>query len=168
MGLIRFLKFYRQNDPAAKSLLEVALLYPGPRAIFYHRAAHFLYNCRLYFFARVVAETARWLTQIEIHPGAKIGKNLFIDHGSGIVIGETSVIGNNCRIYHGVTLGGVSIEAHKRHPTLEDDVLIGAGAKVLGPVTLGKGCRVGANSVVTKDVAPGDTVVGIPAKAISK
>jgi serine O-acetyltransferase len=166
VGLIRFLKFYRKNDPAARSLLEVALLYPGARAIFFHRISHFLYKCHLYFLARFIAEISRWLTLIEIHPGAQIGKCLFIDHGCGVVIGETTIIGDECRIYHGVTLGGVSITDHKRHPTLGNGVLVGTGAKILGPITLGDGCKVGANSVVVKNVAPNTTVTGIPAKAL--
>lgn len=164
--MIEFLKFYRQRDPAAKSYLEVALLYPGPKAIISHRVAHFFYSCGLYFIARLISEMSRALTLIEIHPGAKIGKNLFIDHGGGLVIGETAVIGDNCHIYHGVTLGGVSLDAKKRHPTLEDFVLIGAGAQILGDITIGKGSKVGANSVVTKDVPAGVTVAGIPAKIL--
>lgn len=164
MGLTTFLQFYRKNDPAAKSLLEVALLYPGPKAVFLHRCAHFFFKCRLYFIARLIAEISRWMTQIEIHPGARVGKNLFIDHGNGVVIGETSVIGNNCRIYHGVTLGGVSTIGDKRHPTLEDGVLVGTGAKVLGPITLGASCKIGANAVVTKDVPAYSTALGIPAQ----
>lgn len=164
--MIEFLKFYQKNDPAAKSYLEILLLYPGPKAIFYHRISHFLYNIGLYFIARIVAEFSRWTTLIEIHPGAKIGKNLFIDHGIGLVIGETAIIGNNCRIYHGVTLGGVNLDPGKRHPTVEDEVLIGAGAQVLGNITLGRQSKVGANSVVIKDVPPGATAAGIPAKIL--
>lgn len=164
--MIEFLKVYRKNDPAARSYLEVLLLYPGPKAIFFHRIAHCLYKLRLYFLARLIAEISRWFTLIEIHPGAKLGKNLFIDHGSGVVIGETAIVGNNCMIYHGVTLGGVSLSQFKRHPTLEDGVMIGAGAKILGSITIGKGAKVGANSVVTKDVAPGVAVAGVPAKEL--
>lgn len=167
MGLLDFLETYRKNDPAAKSLLEVALLYPGPKAIALHHVAHFFYGLELYFIARLVSEVSRWLTLIEIHPGAKIGKRLFIDHGCGVVIGETAVIGDDCLIYHGVTLGGISLEGIKRHPTVENQVLIGGGAKVLGDITLGVGCKVGANSVVTKDVPAGVTVAGAPAKEIS-
>ncbi len=164
--MTEFIRYYRENDPAAKSSLEVVLLYPGPRAIFIHRIAHFFYNCGLYFIARLLGEIARASTLIEIHPGARIGKCLFIDHGSGVVIGETAVIGDYCRIYHGVTLGGVSIDpsVKKRHPTLGNRVLVGAGAKVLGDIHIGDNARVGANSVVTKDVAIGTTVTGIPAK----
>ena len=164
--MMEFLRFYRQRDPAAKSYLEVLLLYPGPKAILLHRISHAFYKCGLYFIARLISEISRTWTLIEIHPGATIGKNLFIDHGGGLVIGETAVIGNNCHIYHGVTLGGVSLEAKKRHPTLEDFVLIGAGAQILGNITIGKGSKVGANSVVTKDVPPGITVAGITAKPL--
>ncbi|MBY0315985.1 MAG: serine O-acetyltransferase [Bdellovibrionales bacterium] len=166
MGLVEFLNVYRKNDPAAKSLIEVALLYPGPKAIFFHRLAHQLYNLELYFLARLIAEFSRWITLIEIHPGAKIGQRLFIDHGSGVVIGETAEIGDDCMIYHGVTLGGVNREGGKRHPTLENGVLVGSGAKVLGNIVLRTGSTVGANSVVTKDVDAGTTVAGAPARPI--
>jgi serine O-acetyltransferase len=166
VGLVEFVNFYRKNDPAARSFLEVLLLYPGPKAIFFHRIAHFFYKCRLYFIARLIAEHSRLFTLIEIHPGATIGKNFFIDHGSGVVIGESTIIGDNCRIYHGVTLGGVSLSEFKRHPTLGNDVLIGAGAKILGPITIGDGAKVGANSVVVKPVPAGATVTGIPAKVL--
>jgi len=162
--MIEFLKFYRKNDPAARSYLEVLLLYPGPKAVFFHHIASFFYKCHLYFVARMISEIARTMTLIEIHPGAQIGKNLFIDHGCGVVIGETTIIGDNCMIYHGVTLGGVSLDARKRHPTLGNHVLVGTGAKVLGPVNIGDGAKIGANSVVTKDVPAGATAVGIPAK----
>lgn len=164
--MIEFLKVYRKNDPAARSYLEVLLLYPGPKAIGLHRLAHFFYRWHFFFLARLISEFSRWLTLIEIHPGARIGKNLFIDHGSGVVIGETAIIGDHCMIYHGVTLGGVSLSQFKRHPTLENNVLVGAGAKVLGAITIGQGAKVGANSVVTKDVEPGTSVVGIPAKTM--
>lgn len=147
--------------------MEVLLLYPGPKAIFFHRIAHALYQWRLFFFARLVGEISRWITLIEIHPGAKLGKNLFIDHGSGVVIGETAIVGDNCMIYHGVTLGGVSLSQFKRHPNLEDGVMVGAGAKVLGSITIGKNAKIGANSVVTKDVPPGIAVAGVPAKELT-
>ena len=164
--MIEFLKVYRKNDPAARSYLEVLLLYPGPKAIFFHRIAHFFYNLHLFFIARLISEFSRWITLVEIHPGAKIGKKLFIDHGAGIVIGETAVVGDDCMIYHGVTLGGVSLLQKKRHPTVENGVMVGAGAKVLGSITIGKNAKIGANSVVTKDVPPGVAVAGVPAKEL--
>jgi serine O-acetyltransferase len=160
--MLDFLRAYKKYDPAAKSLLEIALLYPGPKAIFHHRIAHVLYMVNLYFMARFFSELSRWLTGIEIHPGAKIGRRLVIDHGMGVVIGETAEIGDDCIIFHGVTLGGLKFEDKKRHPTLGHRVTIGAGAKVLGPVVLGDDCRVGANAVVTKDVPPKGTVIGFP------
>jgi serine O-acetyltransferase len=164
--MIEFLKVYRKNDPAARSYLEVLLLYPGPKAIFFHRIAHFFYNLHLFFIARLISEFSRWITLVEIHPGAKIGKKLFIDHGAGIVIGETAVVGDDCMIYHGVTLGGVSLLQKKRHPTVENGVMVGAGAKVLGSITIGKNAKIGANSVVTKDVPAGVAVAGVPAKEL--
>ncbi len=164
--MIDFLKAYKNYDPAAKSLLEILFLYPGPRVMLFHRVAHIFYNLKLYFIARLISEVARLLTLIEIHPGAQIGRRLVIDHGAGVVIGETAIIGDDCILYHGVTLGGVSTENTKRHPTLGNKVLVGAGAQVLGPITLGDGSKVGANSVVTKDVLSGQTVVGIPARPV--
>lgn len=158
-----FLRAYKRYDPAAKSLLEIALLYPGPKVMFFFRISHSLYRMKLFFAARFFCEFSRLLTGIEIHPGAKIGERFVIDHGMGTVIGETAEIGNDCLVFQGVTLGGNSFEAKKRHPTLGDRVVIGAGAKVIGPIRLGNGARVGANSVVTKDVPEGATVVGIPA-----
>ena len=156
-----------RKDPAAKNLLEVLLCYPGLKAIIYHRISHKLYKKKKYTLARIISQRARGITGIEIHPGAKIGKNLFIDHGMGIVIGETAEIGDNVTLYHGVTLGGIGGEPNKkRHPTVEDDVMIGAGAKVLGPITIGKGAKIGANAVVLDDVPPYTTVVGIPAKVV--
>ncbi|MCO5114522.1 MAG: serine O-acetyltransferase [Bdellovibrionaceae bacterium] len=164
--MLDFLKAYRKFDPSAKSLFEIALLYPGPRAIFCHRIAHFFYTYRLYFIARLIAEISRWLTLIEIHPGAKIGRRFVIDHGAGVVIGETAVIGNDCKIYHGVTLGGTSTNGGRRHPMLANNVLIGAGAKVLGPIQVGSDVKIGANSVVVKDCIAEGTYVGIPAQRI--
>lgn len=164
--MIDFLRAYMNYDPAAKSMLEVALLYPGPKAIMLHRLAHALYGAGLFFAARAVSEFCRWWTGIEIHPGAKIGERLVIDHGMGVVIGETAVIGNDCVIFHGVTLGGSKFDPVKRHPTIGNRVLVGAGAKILGPITLGDGSRVGANAVVAKDVPPGATVVGNPMKIL--
>ncbi len=159
---------YRKNDPAAKSDLEVILLYPGVKALLIHRVAHELYKGRLFFVARLLSELGRLLTGIEIHPGAQIGARFVIDHGMGVVIGETASVGDDCLIYQGTTLGGVSLEAKKRHPTLGDRVVVGSGAKILGPVQIGDGARVGSNAVVTKDVAAGETVVGIPASSVRK
>lgn len=156
----------KQRDPAAKSWLEVVLCYPGFHAVRLHRLAHVLWRADMLLVARFISALSRFLTGIEIHPGAKIGKHFFIDHGMGVVIGETAEIGDNVTIYHGVTLGGVSFNGGKRHPTLEDDVIIGAGAQVLGPITVGKGARVGANAVVVRAVPPEQTVVGIPAHVV--
>ena len=161
-----FLQAYRRYDPAAKSTLEIALLYPGPKAILFYRVAHWFYQQQLNFIARFISELGRWLTGIEIHPGAKIGRRLVIDHGMGVVFGETAEIGDDCIVFHGVTLGGVKFDPIKRHPTVGNRVLIGTGAKILGPITLGDGSRVGANAVVTRDVPAGVTVVGNPAKPI--
>ncbi len=166
--MIDFLNAYRKNDPAAKSLLEVLLLYPGPKAIGLHRIAHGLYHLHLFFLARLVSEVSRLITGIEIHPGAKLGQRLVIDHGVGVVIGETAEVGDDCLIYQGVTLGGVSLAHGKRHPTLGKGVVIGSGAKILGPLMLGDGAKVGANSVVIKSVGAGETVVGIPAQALNR
>lgn len=157
---------YKNYDPAAKSIFEVALLYPGPKAIFFHRISHALYSNRLFFFARLVSEVSRMLTGIEIHPGAKLGRRLVIDHGIGVVIGETAVVGDDCIIFHGSTLGGLKFDPVKRHPTIGNKVLIGTGAKVLGPITVGDGAMIGANAVVTKDVPAGATMVGPAAHQI--
>lgn len=158
--LFELLRTYKNYDPAAKSIWEIALLYPGPKAIFFHRMAHCFYNVKLFFLARLVAEISRLLTGIEIHPGAKIGRRLVIDHGMGVVIGETAVIGDDCIIFHGATLGGLKFDPVKRHPTVGNKVMIGTGAKVLGPILVGDGALIGANAVVTKDVPPGVTMVG--------
>lgn len=160
--MIDFFKAYKDYDPAAKSYMEIIFLYPGPKSIFFHRIAHRLYLCRLYFLARLVAEISRLLTGIEIHPGAKIGKRLVIDHGMGSVIGETAEIGDDCIIFQGVTLGGTKFDPVKRHPTLGNRVLVGAGARILGPIFVGDGSKIGANSVLTKEVPPNSVVVGIP------
>ncbi len=160
--MLDFLCAYEKYDPAAKSMIEIALLYPGPKAVMFHRLAHFLYQNRLYFFARLVAEISRCLTGIEIHPGAQIGQRLVIDHGVGVVIGETAIIGNDCIIFHGVTLGGTKFDPIKRHPTVGDRVLIGTGAKILGPITLGHDAKIGANAVVMKDVPAHTVVVSAP------
>ena len=156
--IVDFIKAYKKYDPAAKSYLEIVLLYPGPRAIFFHRIAHFLYSIRLFFIARLISDISRTITGIEIHPGAIIGERLVIDHGVGCVIGETAEVGNDCVLFHGVTLGGVKFDPVKRHPTVGNGVLIGAGAKVLGPVLVGDGARIGANAVVLKDVPAGVTI----------
>jgi serine O-acetyltransferase len=166
--VIDFLSAYKRYDPAAKSYLEIALLYPGPKAILFHRIAHLLYRARLFFFARFVCEFSRWLTGIEIHPGARLGRRLVIDHGMGVVIGETAEVGDDCIIFHGVTLGGVKFDPVKRHPTVGNHVLIGTGAKILGPITLGDHSRIAANSVVMKSVEAGDTVSGNPAVSIGR
>lgn len=158
--MMDFLNAYRKYDPAAKSMLEIVLCYPGPKIVLCHRIAHWLYSMRMYLLARMVSETGRLLTGIEIHPGAKIGKRLVIDHGMGVVIGETSVIGDDCLIYHGVTLGGVTRVSGPRHPSIGNRVIIGAGAKILGPIHIGNESLVGANAVVTKDIPIGATVVG--------
>src|SRR5574341_225525 len=157
-----------ERDPAARSSIEVIFAYPGFHAIFLHRISHWLWNNNLKFLARFLSHISRFLTGIEIHPGAKIGKGFFIDHGMGVVIGETSEIGDNVTIYHGVTLGGTSFSRGKRHPTIESNVTIGAGAKILGPLTVGSNSKIGANSVVIVDVPPSSTVVGVPGKTVLK
>lgn len=164
-NLLEFLRTYKNYDPAAKSLIEIALLYPGPKALLCHRIAHALYKMELFFLARFVAEINRALTGIEIHPGATIGKRLVIDHGVGVVIGETAEVGDDCIIFHGVTLGGLKFDPVKRHPTVGNKVLIGTGAKVLGPILVGDGAMIGANAVVIRDVPAGATMVGPIAQA---
>ncbi len=154
------------HDPAARTTLEVILTYPGLHAIWAHRFSHWLWNHRLKLLGRLVSEFSRWLTGIEIHPGATIGRRLFIDHGMGVVIGETTEIGDDVLIYQGVTLGGTSLKKEKRHPTIEDHVMISAGACVIGPVRIGRGSRIGAGAVVVLDAPPYSTVVGIPGKVI--
>ena len=168
-----FLESIMNRDPAAKSKLSIILTYPGVKAVFFHRIANFFSIAKFDLIARMISQFSRFLTGIEIHPKAKIGENLFIDHGMGVVIGETSEIGNNVTIYHMVTLGGVSpsIESNqqrnvKRHPTLMDNVVVGSGAQILGPVVVGKNAKVGANAVVTKDVPENAVMVGIPAKNV--
>jgi serine O-acetyltransferase len=156
------------RDPAARSYFEVLTTYPGVHAVLLHRVSHRLWHWRLKWLARFISSLARWLTGIEIHPAAKLGCRFFIDHGMGVVIGETAEIGDDCTLYHGVTLGGTSWDKGKRHPTLGDNVVVGAGAKVLGPITLGNGARVGSNAVVVKDVPGGSTVVGIPGRIVAR
>lgn len=154
------------RDPAARSVVEVMLAYPGLHAVWLHRLSHRLWRWRLKLLARLLSQLGRWLTGIEIHPGATVGRRFFIDHGMGVVIGETAEIGDGCTIYHGVTLGGTTWHKGKRHPTLGNHVVVGAGAKILGPITIGANARVGSNSVVVKDVPEGATVVGIPARIV--
>jgi len=155
------------RDPAARNTLEVLTAYPGLHALLAHRVNHWLWQHGLKWLARVLSHLARWVTGIEIHPGAEIGRRFFIDHGMGVVIGETTTIGDDCTLYHGVTLGGTSWSAGKRHPTLGNDVVVGAGAKILGPILIGDDSRVGSNAVVLKAVPAGATVVGIPGRIIS-
>lgn len=156
------------RDPAARSTWEIVTCYPGFHALLFHRLSHRLWQLEFKWLARWISHFSRWITGIEIHPGATIGRRFFIDHGMGVVIGETSVIGDECTLYHGVTLGGTSWNKGKRHPTLGTGVVIGAGAKVLGPILLGDGARVGSNAVVVKDVPAGSTAVGIPARILDE
>ncbi|WP_044410041.1 serine O-acetyltransferase [Thiomicrospira microaerophila] len=156
------------RDPAARNLWDVLTTYPGVHAIIWYRVAHFLWGKGLKWLARFIATTARWFTGIEIHPAAKIGERVFIDHGMGVVIGETAEIGDDCTLYHGVTLGGTSWQEGKRHPTLGARVVVGAGAKILGPITIGDDARVGSNAVVIKDVPADKTVVGIPGRIVTR
>jgi len=155
-----------EHDPAAKSRLEVLLCYSGLHALWFHRINHWLWNHHVYLAARWLSQVARWLTGIEIHPGARIGRRLFVDHGMGVVIGETSVIGDDVTLYQGVTLGGTGKEHGKRHPTIEDNVVVGGGAKILGNIVVGKNCRIGAGSVVLRNVPQDSTVVGVPGHII--
>ena len=152
------------KDPAAKSTLEVLICYPGLHALWSHRLAHCLWKCKLFLLARIISHINRFFTNIEIHPGAKIGRQFFIDHGSGVVIGETTEIGDNVLLYQGVVFGGTSLKKEKRHPTIGHDVVIGAGSTLLGPIHIGDGAKVGAGSVVISDVPPEKTVVGVPAR----
>ena len=158
----------KEKDPAATNILTVILLYQGFHALVFHRLAHFLYKYKLMFFARLVSQLARHITGIEIHPGATIGRRLFMDHGMGIVIGETAIVGDDCTIYHQVTLGGTGKERLKRHPTLKNNVIVGSGSKVLGNILIGENVKIGANSVVLKDIEDNVTVVGIPGKVIKR
>lgn len=156
------------RDPAARTHFEILTTYPGVHALILHRFSHWLWKTRLYWLGRAFSHIGRFLTGIEIHPGATIGNRVFIDHGMGVVIGETAVIGDDCTLYHGVTLGGTSWNKGKRHPTLEQGVVIGAGAKVLGPITIGKNAKIGSNAVVVKDVPENATAVGIPARILEE
>ena len=170
-----FLESIIKRDPAAKSKLSIILTYPGAKAVFFHKIANFFAIAKFHLVARIISQFSRFLTGIEIHPKANIGKNLFIDHGMGVVIGETSEIGDNVTIYHMATLGGISPSINsneqrniKRHPTLKDNVVVGSGAQILGPVTVGKNAKIGANAVVTKDVPDNAVMVGIPAKNVGE
>ena len=169
-----YLESIIKRDPAARDKLSIILTYPGVKAVFFHHLAHKIWNFKFYLIARIISQFSRFLTGIEIHPGARIGKNLFIDHGMGVVIGESSEIGNDVTLYHGVTLGGISPSENsdnqrnsKRHPTLLDNVIVGSSAQILGPITVGECARIGANTVVLKDVPANATMVGNPAKNIS-
>ena len=171
--MIIYLNSIKKRDPAAKSLLSIILTYPGVKAVFFYRVANFFYLAKFDLIARIISQMTRFFTGIEIHPGAKIGKNLFIDHGMGVVIGETTIIGDNVTIYHAVTLGGISPSIdtdlqrnEKRHPTIGNDVVIGSGAQIIGPVVVGNCARIAANAVVVNNVAENTTMVGVPAKAI--
>ena len=166
--MIALLRTYKKYDPAAKSILEILLFYPGIKAIFLHRIAHGFLSLGIPLLPRLTSEVSRWITGIEIHPGAILGRNIVIDHGMGVVIGETAIVDEGVIIYQGVTLGGTALASIKRHPTIRKDVVIGAGAKILGNIEVGAGSRIGANSVVIESVPPGSTVVGIPARVISK
>ena len=168
MGLLEDARNIQRKDPAARSVLEVILLYPGFHILVYHRIAHWLYEHGHFFLARWVSQHGRRRTGIEIHPGATIGRCLFIDHGMGIVFGETTVIGDNCTIYHGVTLGGTGKDTGKRHPTLGNNVLVGAGARVLGPMKIGDNSKIAANAVVLEEVPPNCTAVGVPARVVKR
>ncbi len=166
MRIIEDVRSVFARDPAARNVFEILTCYSGVQAVLFYRLTHFLWRYRLYWLARFISTFARWFTGIEIHPGAVIGRRFFIDHGMGVVIGETAIIGDDCMLYHGVTLGGTTWDKVKRHPTLKNGVVIGAGAKILGPVTLGENVRVGSNSVVVRSIEDNETVVGIPGRIV--
>ena len=168
MKMIEDIRSVFKRDPAARNVFEILTCYSGVQAVIIYRFTHLLWRYKLYWLARFISTLSRWITGIEIHPGAVIGRRFFIDHGMGVVIGETAEIGDDCMMYHGVTLGGTSWDKVKRHPTLKDGVIIGAGAKILGPITLGKNVRVGSNSVVVKSIDDNCTVVGIPGRVLEK
>ena len=168
MKMIEDIRSVFKRDPAARNVFEIVTCYSGVQAVIIYRFTHLLWRYKLYWLARFISTFARWITGIEIHPGAVIGRRFFIDHGMGVVIGETAEIGDDCMMYHGVTLGGTSWDKVKRHPTLKDGVIIGAGAKILGPITLGKNVRVGSNSVVVRSIDDNCTVVGIPGRVLKK
>jgi serine O-acetyltransferase len=167
-GLLEDARLIAERDPAAKSTFEVIMLYSGFHALNFYRLSHWLYKKKRFFLARFVSQTGRFFTGIEIHPGAVIGRGLFIDHGMGVVVGETAEIGNNCTIYHGATLGGTGKDTGKRHPTIGNNVLISAGAKILGPFKVGDNSRIGANAVVLNEVEPNSTVVGVPGRVVKR
>ena len=166
--MFKYLKSIKLRDPAARNYLQIILFYPGVHALFWYRIAHFLWKIKFKFIAELISYLSRLTSGIEIHPGAIIGKRLFIDHGMGIVIGETTTIGDNCTIYHGVTLGGTGKDKYKRHPDLGNNVIIGCGAKVLGPIKIGNNVKIGANAVVLKNIPDNSTVVGIPGQILNK
>ncbi len=168
MKIIEDVRSVFARDPAARNVFEVLTCYSGVQAVLFYRLTHFLWRYRLYWLARFISTFARWVTGIEIHPGAIIGRRFFIDHGMGVVIGETAIIGDDCMLYHGVTLGGTTWDKVKRHPTLKNGVVIGAGAKILGPIILGENVRVGSNSVVVRSIDDNETVVGIPGRIVRK
>ncbi|MGB7604221.1 MAG: serine O-acetyltransferase EpsC [Lutisporaceae bacterium] len=167
-SIVEDIRVVFERDPAAKSIWEVLICYPGLHAVFSHRIAHFLYEHKLFLVSRIISQVSRFFTGIEIHPGAVIGRRFFIDHGMGVVIGETSIIGDNVTLYQGVTLGGTGKDKGKRHPTIGSNVTIGAGAKILGPITVGDNTKVGAGAVVLKSLLPNITAVGIPAQEIKR
>lgn len=160
------LKAIRERDPAARNSLEIFLLYQGFHALFWYRIAHWFYQKHCFFIARLISQTTRFFTGIEIHPGATIGRGLFIDHGSGVVVGETAEIGDNCTIYQGATLGGTGKDTGKRHPTLGNNVMVGSGAKILGPFKVGDNSKIAANAVVLNEIPPNSTAVGVPARVV--
>ena len=168
MRIIEDVRSVFARDPAARNVFEILTCYSGVQAVIFYRLTHFLWRYKLRWLARFISTLARWITGIEIHPGAVIGRRFFIDHGMGVVIGETTIIGDDCMLYHGVTLGGTTWDKVKRHPTLKNGVVIGAGAKILGPVTLGNNVRVGSNSVVVRSIDDNETVVGIPGRIVRK
>ena len=168
MRIIEDVRSVFARDPAARNVFEILTCYSGVQAVIFYRLTHFLWRYMLRWLARFISTLARWVTGIEIHPGAVIGRRFFIDHGMGVVIGETTIIGDDCMLYHGVTLGGTTWDKVKRHPTLKNGVVIGAGAKILGPVTLGNNVRVGSNSVVVRSIDDNETVVGIPGRIVRK
>ena len=168
MKIIEDVRSVFARDPAARNIFEVLTCYSGVQAVLFYRLTHFLWRYKLYWLSRFISTFARWVTGIEIHPGAVIGRRFFIDHGMGVVIGETAIIGDDCMLYHGVTLGGTTWDKVKRHPTLKNGVVIGAGAKILGPIILGENVRVGSNSVVVRSIDDNETVVGIPGRIVRK